>query len=249
MVIGSCHLCTYERELQDSHVWPRFAYKRYASDLKKGGRFADLFKQQLSNEQYTEFWFCKHCEGLFGETAAGVLCDRIDRNPNASQSYDSDFLRFATSISWRTLKFFFKDRSNQSLESEWPGARQWRRYLLGKEVGVKAFSQHTFLISDNPQGFDKMLGGTVFRKLGIVFSQVGPLLFVGHLRPDLLSADEKITWKKSQISRLGATIQPLRAWKLGLSYPAGQNVTVRFAVLLGLHQQEVRKKVASGKWA
>ena len=79
MAMEECHLCGEPHELRQSHIWSQFAYKRYAADQGKGGRFADLFKSRLSNVQYTESWFCDQCEQRFGEAAAGSLCARIDK--------------------------------------------------------------------------------------------------------------------------------------------------------------------------
>ena len=139
---GECQLCCEVQELQDSHVWSKFAYKRYAADQSKGGRFADLFKMKLTNEKYTASWFCSDCEQKFGEQAAGTLCANIERNPNSLQTYDEDILRYITSISWRTLKFFYKDRPNRSIQGQWEGAKQWRRYLCTCADGVKGHTQH-----------------------------------------------------------------------------------------------------------
>ena len=61
MAIGTCHLCGQRRELVKSHVWPSFAYKRYVSDLKKGGQFFDLQTgNRNAQRQYTQPWFCEH---------------------------------------------------------------------------------------------------------------------------------------------------------------------------------------------
>jgi hypothetical protein len=39
---GFCRLCGNEAVLVDGHIWPKFAYKRYISDLTKGGSFIAL---------------------------------------------------------------------------------------------------------------------------------------------------------------------------------------------------------------
>jgi hypothetical protein len=248
MAMGECQLCGELRELRGSHIWSQFAYKRYAADQSKGGRFADLFRMRLSNEQYKESWFCDECEQRFGEGAAGILCANIDKKPNAIQPYNEDLLRFVTSISWRTLKFFYKKRSNKSIEGQWPGAKQWRRYLRGDAVGVQSYTQHVFLISNNPHGFDKMLGGIVIEQQGIVLSQIGPLLIAGLLTPERISLRDAIIWRNSQIVRTGASLTPLREWRTGYGDPKRQHITMRFAAILGLHQREVIKRVNTGNW-
>ncbi len=241
MIKGDCQLCGQLSELQDSHVWSKFAYKRYTTDQTHGGRFVDLFKGGFSNKQYTEPWFCRACEARFAEGPAGLLCDRIERNPHAIQEYDSELLRFATSISYRTMKFFNKDRSMRGLDAKYPAAKRWRFFLLDKVVGIKSFTQHVFLINDNPQKLDLMIGGRVTDKFGYVLSQIGPLLIVGHLLPELLTADERITWRNSQINREGGRIEPLSAWRMG-HYAHLQNVTARFTAVLGIHEAQLAEQ-------
>jgi hypothetical protein len=249
MVTGQCHLCDQMAALQDSHVWSKFAYKRYAADQTKGGRFADLFKMELTNKQYTAFWFCEDCEKKFGESAAGILCQRIDEKPNATQPYDEKFLRFATSISWRTLKLHYEDKANAAIERLWKGAKQWKRYLRGTTGGINPYTQHVFVISDNIHGFDKMLGGMLVEAQSLVLSQIGPLLIVGHLKPENLSSGEKTIWRRSQIMSTGGSITPIRRWEAGRGDLESQNITIPFAYLLGVHQAVVIKKVASGDWS
>ena len=249
MITGECHLCDEIGELQNSHVWPKFAYKHYAADQSKGGRFADLFKMRITNEQYTAYWFCKECEKKFGESAAGVLCDRIEKNPNAVQPYNEDFLKFVTSISWRALKLYYQDRDNGAIESLWKGAKQWKRYLRGTAGGISPYTQHVFVISNNLHGFDKMLGGMLIEAQSLVLSQIGPLLIVGHLKPERLSGGEKTIWRRSQVVSTGGSITPIRRWEAGRGDLESQNITIPFAYFLGLHQAAVVKKVVSGDWS
>ena len=250
MEVGKCHLCGESKELPDSHVWPRFAYKRYASDLSKGGRFADLFTMTLHNKQYTCFWFCTDCERIIGATedSTARLCVRIEDAPEADQPYDENLLRFTTSISWRTLKYC-QDKQNSALESKWEAAKRWKQYIRGTRGGVGPFTQHIYLINDNPHGFDKFLGGVVSPDNSLVLSQIGPLLIVGHLEPNLLSSDEKSIWRRSQILHTWGNITPLRKWVFGNGDPKHHNVTVRFVIMLGSNQHTVLTKVTSANWS
>jgi hypothetical protein len=71
------------RLLEDSHVWSKFAYKRFVANPHKGGQFADLHEQRLTNKQYTRYWFCRACEERLGasESYASQLLTRIDQAP------------------------------------------------------------------------------------------------------------------------------------------------------------------------
>jgi hypothetical protein len=244
-VRGVCHLCREEAWLQNSHVWPRFIYKEFVSEQSMGGQFADLTQQRLSGEQFKEHWFCKPCEGRFGEDTTARLCRKFKSRPNDIQDYDEEFFRFVVSISYRVLKFLNNDMPIARLEAKWPAARQWRRYLLGKEVGVKHYTNHVFLISNDLHGFKRQLGGRMLEQPGFVFSQAGPLLIVGQLRPDRLSADDHLVWEKSRINRLGAKLKPLRAWRTGRGYLDTHNITFSFAQILGIHQHQMLESVVS----
>jgi hypothetical protein len=245
---GVCHLCREEAWLQNSHVWPSFIYKEFVSELSKGGQFADLVEQKLSGEQFMEHWFCKTCEGRFGENATARLCRKFKNQPNDIQDYGEEFFRFVVSISYRVLKFLNNDLPMARLEAKWPAARQWRRYLLGKEVGVKHYTNHVYLISNDLYGFKRQLGGRMIEKPGFVFSQAGPLLIVGQLGPDRLNADDHLIWEKSKVSRLGGKLKPLREWRTGRGYLDTHNITFSFAQILGVHQHQVLESIASFKF-
>ncbi len=50
MIDGLYQLCGELRPLEDSHVWPKFAYKRNATDPGGGGRFVDFHEQAIRRE-------------------------------------------------------------------------------------------------------------------------------------------------------------------------------------------------------
>lgn len=248
-MIGKCHLCDKMKELRESHVWPAFAYKRFAADQSKGGRFADLSKQRLSNEQYTLPWFCSDCEQILSATEnyAARLCTRIDNDPTGQHDYDENLLRFATSISWRTLKFYLAAEEGARSTRE-DAYSHWKRYLRGTRTGINPYTQHVYVIVNNVHGLDKALGGQVFPEQHLVLSQIGPLFIVGLLNPDRFSADDQITWRNSKIRSTGGTISPVKLWKTGEGNPKAHNITLAFARLLYGHEVTIYQKVVSGKW-
>src|SRR4051794_16421322 len=101
---GRCRLCDRNGTLCRGHVWPSFAYKRWVSDHSKGGRFADLAKQQEHNTQYARYWFCHECDSSrLGDGEAARFFERLERDPEAEIQYDHSLLKFAVSVSLRTL--------------------------------------------------------------------------------------------------------------------------------------------------
>ncbi len=254
MVNGKCHLCVEEKELQDSHVWPKFAYKRFVANLQKGGQFADLHKQTLTNEQYTRYWFCDDCEGILGKTEdyAARLLAKMEQNPKKEHPYDERLLPFITSISWRSLKLHVPGEHPRAVEGQWEAARIWRRYLLGKPGGIKSYTQHIFNIIDTPFGFDKMLGGALVQKPGLILSQIGPLIMVGHLNPQDLSPEERAVWDNSKVRASGGTIKPLvnwKSWRTGKGQAHKHTITRRFTLLLKSFELGVIERVVSNDWS
>jgi hypothetical protein len=237
-----CHLCHKARDLCDSHVWPKFAYKRYVSDQTRGGQFVDLTRQRLSNRQYKRPWFCGGkggCEEILGkdETYVAGLCDQIEEDTAGEVVYDERMLRFATSATWRAMKFHYEQLQPRAIESRWEAYSHWKRFLRGSRPGVAPFTQHVFLLSSEECPFKKALGGVVQETAFVVVSQIGPLLFAGLLAPQRLSDEEKRIWKNSQIQREGGIVRPLKAWKLGRGTPETCNVTMMFAAVL-MHQEQ-----------
>jgi hypothetical protein len=251
---GKCHLCGKSKDIEDSHVWPAFAYKRFVANLEKGGQFADLHKRELTNDQYTRYWFCRGCEEILGraEDYAARLLSRMERNPKKEHAYDERLLPFITSISWRSLKFHVPGEHPRAVEGQWKAARIWRRYLLGKPGGIKSHTQHVFNIIDNPFGLDKMLGGALISKAGLVISQIGPLIMVGHLKPETLTPEERAVWDNSKVHASGGVIKPLvnwKTWRNGKGQAHRHTITRRFTLLLKSFELAVIERVVSSDWS
>ncbi len=78
---AACHLCRNMSELQNSHIWSKFGYKRYVSNQEKGGSFVDLMESRKHNKQKTDKWFCKECEQQFEEGYAANVLRQIEETP------------------------------------------------------------------------------------------------------------------------------------------------------------------------
>jgi hypothetical protein len=240
MVIGNCHLCGQRDELRDSHVWPRFAYKQFVSDLSKGGSFLDLMQQRITNAQYKRSWLCSVCESRFGdwETHAAELCQQIEAQPSAPQRYDERLLPFATSISWRTAKFSTEvgGPSHFSRSVKVP-LRQWKDYLRGKKSGIGPFSQHLFVIVGGDIDWHKALGGEVHYREQVVLSQIGPLFILGLLEANHLTEAERRIWDHSRIAIEGGEVSRVLAWRVGTE------LTISLARLLAAHEHATKQRI------
>ena len=241
MAAGICHLCGQRREIVDSHVWPRFAYKRYVSDHKKGGQFIDLQMGNLNAQrQYTQPWFCEHCDrDVLGknEKFAAELCDKLEKAPTDTHPYDGCLLPFAVSISWRTVKCVCDGKQRSGDELVEVASRRWKDYLRGKERHIGPYTQHLFVVFDRDASMHKALGGGVFVHERLVLSQIGPLFIIGLLDRSHLSVADLDVWSHSKISDEGGTIKPISAWRVGTE------ITLECARFLARHDSVVKRRL------
>ncbi len=219
MPVGNCQLCGQRSDLVESHIWSRFAYKRYAADRAKGGQFLDLMERRLRNGQYKRFWFCLPCDrdrlGV-SERYVSELCDRLEKQQADAFGYDDRLLRFATSISFRSaLHSLERDQPRRAVEDVRAACRVWRSYLLGGRTHVRPYTQHLFVVFDREWGSHQGLGGQVFPVRRIVHSQIGPLFLIGLLSRAGISRRDLAVWDYSEIVPGGGTVKPVSEWVVG----------------------------------
>lgn len=147
-VKGQCHLCDEFAELEESHAWPKFAYKDYAADLSKGGQFLELGQGKLDNHQFTYHWFCRSCEERLGhsETYAAQLLRRFCHQPDSPVEYDERLLYFAVSISWRGVRAVQEQRGALPVGVT-AACRKWKQFLRGDARRVEPFSNTLLLFT------------------------------------------------------------------------------------------------------
>lgn len=151
MKSGYCRLCKEEKQLQLSHIIPKFVFswhKRNSPSFLRDGqepnkRIQDGEKKHL---------FCAECEQLFSSwedkfarEAFSVLNDPNQKNPLVR--YGEWALKFATSISYRVATFSEEmgDLSHfpNTLKNETNKAMDvWRRFLLGEIEHPGKYEQH-----------------------------------------------------------------------------------------------------------
>ena len=241
MHMGTCQLCGQPRELQDSHVWPKFAYKKYTSDKSDGGSFLDLSRGGKSNHQYTNYWFCHDCEQILSadEDFAARFCSRVEKAPSFAQEYDERLLRFAVSISLRTLMSYLPRAAASDCEDARAARRQWSSFLRGKTQSLACYTQHVFLVRDEESKRHQVLGGQVFWDHRFVLSQIGPLHILGLLDRTQLDSAERRIWERSKLEADGGVMIPVSEWRVG------HNITMKLIQLLWSHEKTIIKKVVA----
>lgn len=236
MDFGQCRLCGKVKKLVEGHIWPAFAYKQYVS-AKDGGQFTDLGRGCRTNRQYTKHWFCDTCDNKIlggSEGHAARVLRRLDANPESSQTYNDDFIRFATSLTWRVMMVCWEHLEQYQLEALFPACQVWREFLRGKRAGLGRFSQHGFVVYDPICGMHRMLGGESFRDRDMVLSQVGPLMIVGRLGLSPSRMSDAAIWRRSQIKQGGGLIKSLKEWRVG------DSITWDLTSLLLRHERRIK---------
>jgi hypothetical protein len=228
--VGICRLCGQKRELIESHVWSRFAYKRYVSDRSSGGAFLDLYTgNPNANKQCKRNWFCAPCDGrVLGqhEGPAAEFCDRLEKAPTEVGHYDKSLLYFAVSISLRTAMFFREEERRGDSDCLTKACKHWKDFLRGRRSRVAPYSQHLFVVFDKDDSLHLGLGGDVYPHQQLVLSQIGPLFIVGLLGRSHLSLEEIDVWSHSIILEGGGSIKPISKWRVN------SEITLDFAKFL-----------------
>ena len=215
-----CRLCRQIADLQDSHIWPKFVYRRFVSG--DAGRFVDLSNEQIHNRQYTRSWYRKQCEGVLSrsEDYTARWLHRLMKESERPMEYGPALLEFCVSISMRVLQRHIEECSPPVTPPMHAALRHWRRFLLGKERDVSGFTQHAFLCPDredngNEVQWFKALGGVVLPQRNFVLSQIGPLWIVGFLDRSHLTAVERTAMQVSHVLLNGGTLSPVTEWHVG----------------------------------
>lgn len=239
---GFCRLCGNEEILVDGHIWPKFAYKRYISDLAKGGSFITLERNggRTSNRQVTEYMFCAKCDNeRIGDLdkSASLLCGRFDDNQTDPQPYDGKFMRFAVSLALRVAIMNLQSASTPADGLLRSASKVWREFLLQRRKTVGALSLHAFVVYEKQIGLHKAAGARVIEEEGVILMQLGPMFMFSILSRAGMSLTDLKMWEASRLSEDGGIIAPVDEWRVG------RNITMPAARILVNHEFWVKKTI------
>lgn len=204
--IGLCLLCQQTAELQHGHVIPKFV-----SDWQKSSSATGYIRNTKAiNRRFQDgdkaFWLCRACEQLLGSweapTAQHVYhpCNRRDPRP---YDYGPWLLKFATSVSWRTVHHLLAMNQDeflpQAVRLVHAALRNWREFLRGQRPHPGVFEQHMILFdqigsmsqidpSGLPGNFNRFLVRGTCANMAhtnghplFVFSKMGRMCVVGFI--------------------------------------------------------------------
>ncbi len=152
---GKCKLCQREKQLQVSHIVPRFVRRtlrgtgvvedpRYYTG--EGGNFGKM-EQDLPKRA----WLCRDCEqnlSVSEKEFAEVVYHGLWHQRSQGNPVDEEGVRrFLVSMAWRTWHCFDEHKERPFSRASNGGRLReaeevWRTYLLGKRSDVADFKQH-----------------------------------------------------------------------------------------------------------
>ena len=150
--MGKCKLCHKEKELQESHIIPKFVYNwmkqtgtgRFRQGLNINKPLQDGIKVHL---------LCRDCELEFSKREDWFKKNIFSRFINKDQTtfIPSDNLEyFAVSLLWRVLVFFKDDGNSYKFQEKLNEVEQeWRKYLYENEDLKKYKTIHLMCNSED----------------------------------------------------------------------------------------------------
>ncbi len=152
--IGQCALCRQKKELQLSHIVPKFVGRRLKNTSPGNIRNTNE-PNKIAQDIEKHFMLCHDCEELFSEKetwfASHIFNTYHDKNEKTFD-YDESLTYFIISLSWRSLYLdlaefaadpeFDKDILMTLFRSE----EIMRDYLMGKRTDIGSIENHVFFL-------------------------------------------------------------------------------------------------------
>lgn len=151
-IIKKCALCGLDKELQQSHIIPKFVGK-YLKDTSIGNIRNHALSDKVVQDIEKHSLLCHDCEELFSASEryfANTIFYPYLRDKQESFEYDKRLFYFLTSLSWRSLYLDITDFVRNSslcldiLEKMIAADAIMRDYLLGKRPDLGNIEHHIF---------------------------------------------------------------------------------------------------------
>lgn len=214
-ITGECRLCGKVSRLHESHVIPKFVFRWLKTRSGSNRHIRNSDEPNLRVQDGPKrHWLCWNCEQLFARDETEVAKKNFHPfvNDGKVSEYNSSFLRFCTSVSWRVLIFAFGysgtasySQTQKILVAE--ADARWRAFLLKEAPHPGRFEQHVIpfgiigetTVRDLPSNINRFLTGPVtFDIVGaanslMTFAKLGPIMIFGHIEADSRQ------WKGSKV--------------------------------------------------
>ncbi len=212
-MIATCSLCLQKKELQASHVVPRFVGK-YLKSTSATGFMTGTRAEERVQDFPTLPLLCPECEQRFSKLEAyfanEIFFPFHEKNVRDFQ-YDARLQAFVVSLSWRTLKATYEDMSQEApdlLSFVDEAESKWRQFLLGEKSDVEPYENHVVFLGSKIPGqvlpkFEWYAGRTVDATLAgndvvFAFTKFPSMIFVSSIHPTRLKG-----WKGTLLKNEG----------------------------------------------
>lgn len=154
-----CALCRENKELELSHIVPKFVI-RYLKKTSTGAIRNMENPNKIVQDGEKHYLLCGDCEDLFSvyETKfANKFFHPYMKNNVKEFHYDSDTYYFLTSVSWRSLYLDILDFVEHAIELDIDTEtlncliareQEMRNYLLKKQPSISGIEHHIFFFED-----------------------------------------------------------------------------------------------------
>lgn len=169
----TCRLCCKEKELRESHIIPKFVLDWQKASSGTGFMRSAEMPNKRAQDGEKEHLLCDECEALFNQWEtlfANKLFQPLNRQEAMRFEYDAWLLKFAISVSWRSLTWYKSNDLPELSESARDlidnALQTWKEFLLDQRQDPGLFEQHMIVfgppksvqnIRDLPSNFNRFL--------------------------------------------------------------------------------------------
>ena len=155
-IIRPCALCYETKELEESHIIPKFVY-RHLKNTSVGNIRSSHEPNLVIQDSEKHYMLCKDCEDKFNkvETAFANQIFYPYQNEGKEEFYYDDWLHyFIVSVNWRFLYYrladFLRDGDIEldSLEVFLESEKTLRDYLMNRRPDIGNIENHMFFHGD-----------------------------------------------------------------------------------------------------
>lgn len=238
IVYGQCALCRQNKELQLSHIVPRFVGRKMIKTALGNIRVTNE-PNKVAQDIEKHYMLCHDCEELFSAKErwfASNIFNPWQDHKQREFSYDENLTYFIVSLSWRSLYLdleeYFCDATfdKEILLIMLRAENIMRDYLLGKRQDVSDIQNHMFFFdrieSASNYDFEKNPSVAMHRSITSYSAYNGKTSFtisnlLGIMIVTFYSMEEQEEWTNTQILNGRGTIV---AENQGIKSVVGQEI-------------------------
>lgn len=147
----TCRFCDENKELRESHIIPKFVFRWLR---KTGGEYFRNAENPNKRPQdgYKPRLLCNECEGIFGrwerKFANEIFYPYSDKHIEKFY-YDSNLLKFATSVLYRVLTTCLPDNLNNNHFQKFKQSEKEWKLFLKDNTQLKSYGKIHIFLTDN----------------------------------------------------------------------------------------------------